>query len=305
MRKILIVFLALVLVLAACAPDTPEPTPDAPSVGTFIHRTISPKAAKRLFDNGKPLTLVDVRTAEEYAQGHIPGAILIPNEEIHDTRPEKLADLNTTIILYCRSGRRSLEAAEKLAALGYTDVRDLGGINDWPYNKISGDEAGVWAADSSAAPANGIMSSFTAKALSGEVLDESLLTDFKLTMVNVWATFCPPCIEEMPDLGQLSAEYAPKGVQIVGLISDVLKSDGLPDPKQLATAKSIVAKTGANYPHIVPSEEFFGVLGSVPAVPTTFFVDEYGNQVGDAYVGAKSKEDWIEVINLLLAEVEQ
>lgn len=77
------------------------------------------------------LVVVDVRTQEEYAEGHIPGAICVPNESIVDAQPEELPDLEQTILVYCRSGRRSKEAAQKLADMGYTNVYEFGGIIDW------------------------------------------------------------------------------------------------------------------------------------------------------------------------------
>lgn len=76
---------------------------------------------------------LDVRTREEYDQGHIPGAILIPDYEVGEKAGEILTDKDQLILVYCRSGRRSKNAAEILAALGYTNVREFGGIIDWPY----------------------------------------------------------------------------------------------------------------------------------------------------------------------------
>lgn len=77
--------------------------------------------------------IVDVRTEDEYAEGHIPGAILIPNETIGDSMLEELPDKDAVILIYCRSGNRSAQAAKKLADMGYTSIFDFGGINDWPY----------------------------------------------------------------------------------------------------------------------------------------------------------------------------
>ncbi len=312
MKRIFIIIMAcLLLLMTACGSKTPDDItnlPDSPSdtlpdASDIAYRTISPKGAKALLDNGKPLVLVDVRTAEEYAQKHIPSAILLPNEDISDSIPQQLPDLNSTIILYCRSGRRSKDAADKLIALGYTDVRDLGGINDWSYDTVSGEEIGEWVRSEDAS--NGILSTFTATDLYGAVADESALSDYKLTMVNVWATFCSPCVREMPDLGELAVEYESKGVQIVGMVSDVLKSNGTVDDKQLSTAKDIAEKTKANYLHIVPSPDLFPLLAEIQSVPTTFFVDENGNQVGYAYIGSRSKADWQLIIDEMLAEVEK
>ncbi len=304
MKKILLVALSFALVLlAACSPKVPEPDL-GDSESKTAYRTISPNAAKTLLDNGKELVLLDVRTAEEYAEKHIPGAILIPNEEIGDSRPDELDDLDATIIIYCRSGNRSKTASEKLIAMGYTDVRDLGGINDWPYATVTGSEVGIWAKDDTTAK-NGILSSFTATELYGTKVDESALADYELTMVNVWATFCGPCLREMPDLGELAAEYQSRGVRIVGMISDVLDSSGNIDATQVATAKDIVTQTNADYLHILPSYYLLGLVSQIQSVPTTFFVDKDGNQVGKAYVGSRSKEDWKTIIDETLAEVSQ
>lgn len=150
----------------------------------------------------------------------------------------------------------------------------------------------------------GVLSAFSTTDLEGNTLDQSILAGYDLTMVNVWATFCGPCINEMPDLGELAAEYADKGVQIIGLVSDTMDSDGTISDSQVETAKEIVAETGADYRHLLPSDDLLGILSQIYAVPTTFFVDSEGVQVGDAIVTAQSKEKWIETIDGMLAEVQ-
>ncbi len=108
-----------------------------PKEGSY--ETISPERAKSEMDaltaEGKPFVLLDVRRSDEYAASHIEGALLLPNEEIGTERPDALPDLSVPIYIYCRSGRRSLEAAKKLAAMGYT-VYDFGGIIDWIYGTV-------------------------------------------------------------------------------------------------------------------------------------------------------------------------
>ena len=164
----------------------------------------------------------------------------------------------------------------------------------------------------------GVLSSFSATDLEGNEVDQGMLADYDLTMVNVWATFCGPCISEMPDLGQLAQEYQDKGVQIVGkaltveqwawqivgLVSDVLNADGTINEEQVQTARDIVAETGAAYTHLLPSEDLFGVLGQISYVPTTFFVDSTGAQVGSAVISAQNKDKWVETIDAMLAEVQ-
>ncbi len=151
----------------------------------------------------------------------------------------------------------------------------------------------------------GILSSFTATDLEGNEIDESILSSYTLTMVNVWATFCGPCLQEMPDLGALAKEYESQGVQIIGMVSDVLNSDGTISETQIETALDIAASTGADYLHIVPSYDLYGLLYQISSVPTTFFVDAEGNQVGNAYLGAKTRSEWISIIDSVLAEVQE
>ncbi len=300
MKRFILFALAgvLLLALAACGAAEPGPIPGKDEVG---YQSISPRGARALLNSGKTVTLLDVRRIDEYEESHIPGALHVANEEIGDTCPDALPDLDATILVYCRSGRRSKEAADKLVQLGYTDIRDLGGITDWPYDTAAGAEPGTWTPDAPA-PA-GILSSFSSTNLNGGAVDLSVLADYDLTMINVWATYCGPCLREMPELGELAAEYQDKGVQIIGLVTDVLNSDGSLSESQLNTARDVVSSTGADYLHMVPSQDLFGLLAQISSVPTTFFVDADGNQVGSVYIGAKSKSDWAAVIDTTLAEV--
>ena len=92
-------------------------------------------------------------------------------------------------------------------------------------------------------------------------------------------------------------------MRIVGLVSDVLDADGNLSKEQVETAREIVESTGANYLHLLPSEDLFGILNQISAVPTTFFVDERGVQVGYAYMGSMSKEQWSQILDEMLEEV--
>lgn len=95
---------------------------------------ISAEDAKEIMDNTDDFVLIDVREDDEYSSGHIAGALPIPYGEIEERAETELTDKEQTILVYCRSGRRSAIAAQTLTALGYTNVRDLGGIIDWPYD---------------------------------------------------------------------------------------------------------------------------------------------------------------------------
>lgn len=141
-------------------------------------------------------------------------------------------------------------------------------------------------------------------AVDGSPVTADVLSGHKLTMINVWATYCNPCISEMPELGKLNAAYAEKGFQIIGVISDANASEA-PDADSQAYAQVIIDQTGADYLHLIPGEGLLrGTLAEVTAVPTTYFVDENGLPVGDVLVGSRSYEDWAAIVDGLLASLE-
>ena len=119
-----ILLLVALLLLAGCAQEVKK---------EVNYENITAQEAKELMDREEGYVILDVRTEEEYAQGHIPGAILIPDYEIETKAEEILTDKDQMILVYCRSGRRSKNAAQALLELGYTDIREFGGIIDWPY----------------------------------------------------------------------------------------------------------------------------------------------------------------------------
>lgn len=135
----ILVFL-LTLGLAACGSPGGESASagSAESAPAAVYHSLTAQEAKNRLDSGDKLILLDVRTQQEYAESHIPGAICLPNESIGTEPPSELPDKDAEILIYCRSGRRSKEAANKLVALGYTQVYDFGGIIDWPYETIAG-----------------------------------------------------------------------------------------------------------------------------------------------------------------------
>ncbi|MDD2981242.1 MAG: TlpA disulfide reductase family protein [Hespellia sp.] len=145
--------------------------------------------------------------------------------------------------------------------------------------------------ESSDATSGGEFSAFTATDFDGNDVDQSIFSSKDLTVVNLWGTFCGPCIREMPELGELAADYAGSGIQIIGIPVDVSDQD------TLETAQSIVAQTGADYVHLVPNKELYDIyLKNVTAVPETLFVDKTGTIVGNA-IGAKGKDDWKKLID--------
>ena len=104
--------------------------------GSATYEQISGAEAKALMDSESGYIIIDARTQEEYDQGYIPGAILIPEYEIADRAEKELPDKDQLILVYCRSGRRSKIAAEELVKLGYTNVKEFGGIIDWEYEIV-------------------------------------------------------------------------------------------------------------------------------------------------------------------------
>ena len=102
-----------------------------------VYEQITPDEAKALMDSEDGYIILDVRTPEEFAAGHIAGAILIPDYEIGEKAESILTDKEQLILVYCRSGRRSKNAANELATLGYTNIKEFGGINDWKYGTVT------------------------------------------------------------------------------------------------------------------------------------------------------------------------
>ena len=129
MRRFLALALVLVLCLTGCNAGISKESATTVMTG---YKQISQDEAKEMMARDDGHIIVDVRRQDEYDAGHIPGAILIPNESIDKERPKELPDLDQIILVYCRSGRRSKEASEKLAKMGYTKIYEFGGIITWP-----------------------------------------------------------------------------------------------------------------------------------------------------------------------------
>lgn len=139
--------------------------------------------------------------------------------------------------------------------------------------------------------------SFEAFTIDGEEMTSDIFSRSRLTMVNVWATYCNPCLREMPGLGELASEYETEDFQLIGIISDVM--DGS-DEEALENAQYLIRETGASYPHLLLNESlYYGMLVDVSAVPTTFFFNSEGTLL-DTVVGSMEKEDWKEKIDEFL-----
>ena len=135
-RTILLLLAAAAVLTAGCSVQTQPETPavQEQTTGTTAaaaYRQITQETSREMMQADDGHIVIDVRRQEEYDSGHIPGAVLVPNESIGTVQPDALPDLHQVILVYCRSGRRSKEAAQKLADIGYTQVYEFGGILDW------------------------------------------------------------------------------------------------------------------------------------------------------------------------------
>lgn len=126
------------------------------------------------------------------------------------------------------------------------------------------------------------MPAFTAQDLEGNTVTESIFSEKDLTVLNIWGTFCGPCVGEMPELGTWAQEM-PDNVQLVGLVIDIA---GEEDTEHRDLAVSIMENAGADFTQIIANQDFADILKDVYGVPTTIFVDKDGNIVGDSIIGA-------------------
>ena len=151
--------------------------------------------------------------------------------------------------------------------------------------------------DGAAGEGAGNLGKFSMEDINGSAYTEELFADHDLTMVNVFTTWCTPCIREIPDLEKLHKEMEGQGVGVVGIVLDAIGSSGKVDEKAVEKAKILAEKTGAAYPFLIPDEGYMnGRLSGIDAVPETFFVDKEGNIVGDTYVGSHGLEEWREIV---------
>lgn len=139
------------------------------------------------------------------------------------------------------------------------------------------------------------LGTFTAQTITGETVDDSFFSNAELTVVNVWATYCGPCKQEMPVLGTLDREL--ESVQVLGIVTDVLDQQGEADPKQVELALELQSTYECDYPSLILNEDLAALgFASLTAVPATLFVDKDGNLVGQGFYGALDENGWRETI---------
>ena len=129
MRKSFLLAVCLLISFAGCAQNSKQDS----ETKKIEYRKISAAEAKKMLDENPNVLLLDVRTEAEFRERRIPGAILLPNNEVRTKAAEVLPDKDALILVYCQSGRRSVNAALTLISMGYTNVYDFGGITGWPY----------------------------------------------------------------------------------------------------------------------------------------------------------------------------
>lgn len=141
--------------------------------------------------------------------------------------------------------------------------------------------------------------------IDGKEFSGKNFSDYDLTMVNVFATWCSPCVQEIPDLAEIQKEMKDKGVNIVGVVTDTVDQTG-ENQEALEKAKLIRERSKAEYPFLIPDKSNFnGRLSGIQAFPETFFVDKKGQIVGETYSGSHNKKAWMEIIEKELAKVKR
>ncbi len=139
----------------------------------------------------------------------------------------------------------------------------------------------------------------------GETVTAEYFAQNELTLVNVWATWCPPCIAEMPTLADIHSQYSDQGLGMIGVVTDLVAQDGSLDESAVEAAHTIATSSEVEFHNLLVDEAIFNsLLPNVQAFPTTFFVDSKGNIVSEAYVGARSEQEWAEVVETELAALE-
>ena len=145
---------------------------------------------------------------------------------------------------------------------------------------------------------------FETTGIDGESYTEKVFSDYDLTLVNIFTTWCSPCVNEIPELEKLYKEMKDKGVGVVGVVLDTADEDGNQDKDTVKKAGVLQEKTKASYPFLIPDSTMMnGRLKNINAFPETFFVDKDGNIVGDTYTGSHSLDEWKEIVEKELANV--
>lgn len=158
--------------------------------------------------------------------------------------------------------------------------------------------------DTSNASDSTTVGKFETKDVDGKDYTEKVFSDYDLTLVNIFTTWCSPCVNEIPELEKLYEEMKDKGVGVVGVVLDTVGDDGKQDDATVKKAGVLQEKTKASYPFLIPDSTMMnGRLNGISAFPETFFVDKDGNIVGETYSGSHSLDEWKKIVEKELANV--
>ncbi len=193
---------------------------------------------------------------------------------------------------------RDAASSQEEAAGTQAQTEDLPEDTDGQMDAMAGESSGTADAESEA------LGDFTMQDINGETYTQEMFGDYELTMMNVFTTWCTPCIREIPDLAKLHEDLADEGVQVAGIVLDAAGQSGGTDEEAVEKAEVLAKKAEVTYPFLIPDDGYLnGRLAKISAVPTTFFVDREGNIVGETYTGGRSYEDWKSIIEKELSEV--
>lgn len=172
------------------------------------------------------------------------------------------------------------------------------------YESESGKQVERAAETEGAAETGDSLGEFSMQDITGTTYTKEMFQEYELTMINVFTTWCTPCINEIPDLEKLYKEMAGQGVNIVGIVLDAADGKGGTDEEAVEKAKLLAERTGVTYPFLIPDAGGMnGRLNGIQAVPETFFVDKNGNLTGETYTGSNSLEGWKQVIETELGNL--
>lgn len=145
---------------------------------------------------------------------------------------------------------------------------------------------------------------FSTQDVYGNAYTKDIFKEYDLTLVNVYTTWCTPCVQEMPDLDKLYQQVKDEGVNVIGVVLDVLNEKGEIVQDDLERAQDLVERTGVSYPTLLPDSTYMnGRLIGIEGFPETFFVDKDGNIVGETYSGSGDFDYWLSVVETELAKV--
>ncbi|MEG0663365.1 MAG: TlpA disulfide reductase family protein [Anaerovoracaceae bacterium] len=142
-----------------------------------------------------------------------------------------------------------------------------------------------------------LLGSFKGESLDGTEINQEIFAQNKYTLIEVWATYCGPCIKEMPIIEKIGQKYKDKGIGVLGIVTDAQEEDFKANMPQVELAKEIIKKEGATYPNMLIPQEIFPLMAEITGTPSAFLVDSQGNIASKIYAGALSEKDWSDILD--------